>query len=137
DVGYEITDIWDEMLVDMLGEPATDETELGRWLIEFTTRVRQDTDEIYTRLDDEQTRRQLMAGRLNILYRDRRAHDRTARLMEAEARITAGSDYRATGSGPQETGDDYRDAGGGPHETGAVYRGTETAEDTLDPDDRV
>ncbi|GJU29309.1 hypothetical protein Tco_1172898 [Tanacetum coccineum] len=88
DVGYEITDTWDEMLVDMLGKPATDETELGRWMIEFTTTVRQDTDEIYTRLDDKQTGRQLMAGRLNMLYRDRRAHARTARLMEAEARMS-------------------------------------------------
>ncbi|GJR64547.1 hypothetical protein Tco_0010612 [Tanacetum coccineum] len=88
DVGYGITDTWDEMLVDMPGAPATDDTELGRRMIEFTTRVRQDTDEIYTRLDDEQTERQLMAGRLNMLYRDRRAHARTARLIEAEARMS-------------------------------------------------
>ncbi|GKF72708.1 hypothetical protein Tco_0208822 [Tanacetum coccineum] len=78
-----------------------------------------------------------MAGWLNMLYRDRRAHARTARLMEAEARITAGSDYRATGSGSQETRGDYRDAGGRPQETGAVYRGTESAEETSDSDDRV
>ncbi|GJR20309.1 hypothetical protein Tco_0968836 [Tanacetum coccineum] len=88
DVGYGITDTWDEMLVDMPGAPATDDTELGRRMTEFTTRVRQDTYEIYTRLDDEQSERQLMAGRLNMLYRDRRAHARTARLMEAEARMS-------------------------------------------------
>ncbi|GJS53718.1 hypothetical protein Tco_0627080 [Tanacetum coccineum] len=29
DVGYEITDTWDEMLVDMPGAPATDDTEMG------------------------------------------------------------------------------------------------------------
>ncbi|GJW23609.1 hypothetical protein Tco_0034231 [Tanacetum coccineum] len=87
DVGYRITDTWDEMLVDMLGVPATDDTELGRRMTEFTTRVRQDTDEIYTRLDDEQTERQLMAGRLNMLYKDRRVHACTDRLMEAEARM--------------------------------------------------
>ncbi|GJY42825.1 hypothetical protein Tco_0431038 [Tanacetum coccineum] len=88
DVDYGITDTWDEMSIDMPGAPATDDTELGRRMIEFTTRVRQDTDEIYTRLDDEQSKRQLMAGRLNMLYRDRRAHARTARLMEAEARMS-------------------------------------------------
>ncbi|GJR25766.1 hypothetical protein Tco_1101998 [Tanacetum coccineum] len=88
DVGYGITGTWDEMLVDMPEAPATDDTELGRQMTEFTTRVRQDTDEIYTRLDDEQTERRLMAGRLNMLYRDRRAHARTARLMEAEARMS-------------------------------------------------
>ncbi|GJZ09348.1 hypothetical protein Tco_0543631 [Tanacetum coccineum] len=70
------------------GAPTTDDTELGRRMTEFTTRVRQDRDEIYTRLDDEQSERQLMAGRLNMLYKDRRAHARTARLMEAEARIS-------------------------------------------------
>ncbi|GJT32147.1 hypothetical protein Tco_0922566 [Tanacetum coccineum] len=68
DVSYGIADTWDEML--------------------FTTRVRQDTDEIYTRLDDEQSERQLMVGQLNMLYRDRRAHARTARLMEAKARMS-------------------------------------------------
>ncbi|GKA88279.1 hypothetical protein Tco_0810043 [Tanacetum coccineum] len=74
DVGYGITDTWDEMLVDMPGAPATDDTKLGRRMTEFSTRVRKDTDEIYVRLDDEQTERQLMAGRLNMLYNDRRAH---------------------------------------------------------------
>ncbi|GKF65936.1 hypothetical protein Tco_0192453, partial [Tanacetum coccineum] len=56
--------------------------------LEFETRVRQDMDEIYTRLDDEQTERQLLAGRLNMLFRDRRAHACTARLMEAEAKMS-------------------------------------------------
>ncbi|GKF94859.1 hypothetical protein Tco_0284559, partial [Tanacetum coccineum] len=54
DVGYGITDTWDEMLVDIPGAPMTDDTELGRQMTEFDTRVKQDTDEIYVRLDDEQ-----------------------------------------------------------------------------------
>ncbi|GKF99293.1 hypothetical protein Tco_0298076, partial [Tanacetum coccineum] len=88
DVGYGITDTWDEMLEDMSRAPATDDTELGRRMTKFTTRVSQDTDEIYTRLDDEQTERQLMVGQLNMLYRDRRAHARIALLMEREARMS-------------------------------------------------
>ncbi|GJU51822.1 hypothetical protein Tco_1221377 [Tanacetum coccineum] len=72
------------MLVDMPGAPATNDTELGRRMTEFSTRVRQDMNEIYVKLDDEQTERQLMAGRLNMLYRDRRAHARTTLLMERE-----------------------------------------------------
>ncbi|GJW87873.1 putative reverse transcriptase domain-containing protein [Tanacetum coccineum] len=88
DVGYRITDTWDEMLVDMPGAPATDDTELGRWMTEFTTRVRQDTDEIYTRLDDEQSERQLWRGRSTCCIGIRCAHARTARLMEAEARMS-------------------------------------------------
>ncbi|GKD61925.1 putative reverse transcriptase domain-containing protein [Tanacetum coccineum] len=80
DVGYGITDTWDEMLVDMPGAPATDDTELGG--------------------------------------------------------STAGSDYRATGSGPQETSGDYKDVGSRPQEIGAVHRGTKTAEETSNTDDR-
>ncbi|GKD54249.1 hypothetical protein Tco_1287636 [Tanacetum coccineum] len=61
DVGYGITNTWDEMLLDMLGAPAIDDTKIER---------------------------QLMAGRLNMLYRDRRAHARTTLLMEREARMS-------------------------------------------------
>ncbi|GJS82897.1 hypothetical protein Tco_0749438, partial [Tanacetum coccineum] len=50
---------------------------------------------------------------------------------------TAGSDYRAIGSGPLETSSDYRDAGGRPQETEAVHRGTKAAEETSNSDDRV
>nr|GEY88773.1 hypothetical protein [Tanacetum cinerariifolium] len=46
------------------------------------------TDEIYTRLDDEQTERHLLAGRLNMLFRDRSAHAYTRQLMETEARMS-------------------------------------------------
>ncbi|GKE31588.1 hypothetical protein Tco_1450910 [Tanacetum coccineum] len=60
------------------------DVELGRRMTKFATRVRQDTYEIYMRLDDEQTERQLMAGRLNMFYRDRHAHARTALLIERE-----------------------------------------------------
>ncbi|GKD07534.1 hypothetical protein Tco_1187219, partial [Tanacetum coccineum] len=70
------------------GAPVSTDTELGQHMIAFKTRVRHDTDEIYTRLDDEQSRRQLLAGRLNMLFRDRRAHSHTARLMETKARLS-------------------------------------------------
>ncbi|GJT05943.1 hypothetical protein Tco_0840405 [Tanacetum coccineum] len=70
--------------------------DLERDMTEFTTRVRQYTDEIYTRLDDEQTERQLMAGRLNMLYRDRCAHAHTIRLMEVEAQQAVIIELQAT-----------------------------------------
>ncbi|GKA59689.1 hypothetical protein Tco_0759002 [Tanacetum coccineum] len=73
----------------MQGTPVvTDVAEFSQRMTEFETRVRRDTDEVYTRLDDEQTGRQLLAGQLNMLFRDRRAHARTARLMETEARMS-------------------------------------------------
>nr|GFC77472.1 hypothetical protein [Tanacetum cinerariifolium] len=68
--------------------PVSTDTELGGYIREFETRVRQDTKEIYMRLDDEQSERQLLAGRLNMLFRDRRAHAYTRHLMETEARMS-------------------------------------------------
>ncbi|GJU79949.1 hypothetical protein Tco_1282314 [Tanacetum coccineum] len=89
DVGYGITDSWDEIVEAMQGTPiVTDMAKFSQRMTEFETRVRQDTNEIYTRLDDEQTERQLMAGWFNMLFEDRRAHARTARLIEAEARMS-------------------------------------------------
>ncbi|GJR64504.1 hypothetical protein Tco_0010569 [Tanacetum coccineum] len=89
DVGYGITDSWDEIVEAMHGtRVVTDVVELSQRMTEFETRVKQDTDEVYTRLDDEQSGRQLLAGRLNMLFRDRRAHARTARLIENEARMS-------------------------------------------------
>nr|GFB93184.1 hypothetical protein [Tanacetum cinerariifolium] len=78
------------------GAPVSTDTELGRYMREFETRVRQDMDEIYTRLDDEQTERQLLAGRLNMLFRDRRAHTYTRQLIETEARMSREAWVRAT-----------------------------------------
>nr|GFA35470.1 hypothetical protein [Tanacetum cinerariifolium] len=60
------------------------------------TAADQDTDEIYTRLDDEQTERQLLAGRLNMLFRDRRTHAYARQLMETEARMSREAWVRAT-----------------------------------------
>ncbi|GKD06300.1 hypothetical protein Tco_1181274, partial [Tanacetum coccineum] len=56
DVGYGITNSWDEIVETLQGAP--------------------------------QSGRQLLAGRLNMLFRDRRAHARTAILMETEARMS-------------------------------------------------
>ncbi|GJV03230.1 hypothetical protein Tco_1336799 [Tanacetum coccineum] len=88
EVGYGITDSWDEIVETLQGAPVSTDTELGRHMTAFKTRVRQDTDEIYTRLDDEQSQRQLLVGRLNMLFRDRRAHAYTRHLMETEARLS-------------------------------------------------
>ncbi|GJT30964.1 hypothetical protein Tco_0390131 [Tanacetum coccineum] len=41
DVSYGITDTWEEILVDMPGAPTTNDTELGQWMTEFATRIRQ------------------------------------------------------------------------------------------------
>nr|GFB63477.1 hypothetical protein [Tanacetum cinerariifolium] len=96
EVGYGITDSWDDIVETLQGAPVSTDTELGGYIREFETRVRQDTDEIYMRLDDEQTERQLLAGRLNMLFRDRRAHAYTRHLMETEARLSREAWVRST-----------------------------------------
>nr|GFB26128.1 hypothetical protein [Tanacetum cinerariifolium] len=96
EIGYGITDSWDEFVETLQGAPVSTDTELGGYVREFETRVRQDTDEIYMRLDDEQTERQLLAGRLNMLFRDRRAHAYTRQLMETEARMSREAWVRPT-----------------------------------------
>ncbi|GJR51928.1 putative nucleotidyltransferase, ribonuclease H [Tanacetum coccineum] len=57
-VGYGITDSWDEIVETLQGAPVSTDTELGAHMREFESLVRRDTDEIYTRLDDEQGQRQ-------------------------------------------------------------------------------
>ncbi|GJT43728.1 hypothetical protein Tco_0952443 [Tanacetum coccineum] len=70
DVGYGITDTWDEMVEDMQGTPAaTDVAGLSQRMIDFVMTVRQDTDEIYGRLDDAQDDRSLMSCHVNLLRR--------------------------------------------------------------------
>nr|GEW87685.1 hypothetical protein [Tanacetum cinerariifolium] len=66
EVGYGITDSWDEIVEALLGAPVSTDTKLGEYMREFATRVRQDTDEIYMR----------------------RAHVYTRHLMEIEARLS-------------------------------------------------
>ncbi|GJT99818.1 hypothetical protein Tco_1110157 [Tanacetum coccineum] len=80
-VGYGITDSWDEIVKTLQGAPVSTDTELGEHMRKFESMVRLDTDEIYTMLDDEQSQRQLLAGRVNMLFRDRRAHAHTRHLM--------------------------------------------------------
>nr|GEX08654.1 hypothetical protein [Tanacetum cinerariifolium] len=49
---------------------------------------RQDTNEIYRRLDDAQDDKLLMGGQLNLMCRDRLSYARTARLMESKAKAS-------------------------------------------------
>nr|GFB87225.1 hypothetical protein [Tanacetum cinerariifolium] len=86
EVGYVITDSWDEIVETLQGAPISTDMELGGY----------DTDEIYMRLDDEQTERQLLAGWLNMLFSDRRANAYTRQLMETEARMSREAWVQAT-----------------------------------------
>nr|GFC53288.1 hypothetical protein [Tanacetum cinerariifolium] len=73
EIGYGITDSWDEIVKTLQGAPVSTDMELGGY-----------------------TERQLLAGRLNMLFRDRRAHAYTRQLMETEVRIFREAWVRAT-----------------------------------------
>nr|GFA24689.1 hypothetical protein [Tanacetum cinerariifolium] len=65
EVGYGITDSSNEIVETLQGAPVSTDMELGGY-----------------------TERQLLAGQLNMLFRDRRAHAYTCQLMETEARMS-------------------------------------------------
>ncbi|GJS83188.1 hypothetical protein Tco_0749729 [Tanacetum coccineum] len=118
----------DEIVEAMQGTPVvTDMAEFSQRMTEFETRVRQDTDEVYTRLDDEETEQKLLVGRLNMLFRDRRTHAHTAKLIEAKARMS-----RETW-GPSMGASDLARA----EEAEVVHRRTKATEEASDLDDRV
>ncbi|GJX57027.1 hypothetical protein Tco_0286924 [Tanacetum coccineum] len=69
EIRYGITNSWEEIVETLQGAPVSTDMELGRHMTTFETSVRQDTDEVYTRLNDEQSQRQYW-------------------LMETEARLS-------------------------------------------------
>nr|GEU76170.1 hypothetical protein [Tanacetum cinerariifolium] len=90
---------------------------LGRRMTDFVTTIRQDTDEIYGRLDNKHDDRLLMSGQLNMLRRDRR--------------------YVITYYSVSTTVKDCRMAGSSPHMTDTASRGTDSAKDTTDTDGSI
>nr|GEV14877.1 putative reverse transcriptase domain, ribonuclease H-like domain, aspartic peptidase domain protein [Tanacetum cinerariifolium] len=84
-VGYGITDTWDE-IVDTLMEIASTTLEgVNERVIELDTTVRQRTDEFEICFEEAQDDRSLRRARVNTLFRDRPDHRRTAMLMDREA----------------------------------------------------
>ncbi|GJX49326.1 hypothetical protein Tco_0276171 [Tanacetum coccineum] len=87
EVGYAITNVWVDPAEAVDEIPQTTLVELSQRVTDFVTTIRQDTYEIYMRLDDAQSDRSLMIGQLNVLRRDRRYHANTDLLVEREARV--------------------------------------------------
>ncbi|GJW33477.1 hypothetical protein Tco_0053509 [Tanacetum coccineum] len=77
DIGYGITDTWDDMVDAMQEIPTTDVAELSQRMTDFVTTVRQDTDEIYGRLDDAQDDRSLMSASRETWVQSMDASDTT------------------------------------------------------------
>ncbi|GJW80245.1 hypothetical protein Tco_0144220 [Tanacetum coccineum] len=88
ELGYGITDTWDD-LVGAIQEIAPTTLEgVNQRVTELATTVDQEDEIIYSQLDDARYDRALLRARVNMLYRDRPFHRRTALLMEEEARVS-------------------------------------------------
>ncbi|GJS75538.1 hypothetical protein Tco_0725419 [Tanacetum coccineum] len=88
ELGYGITDTWDD-LVGAIQEIAPTTLEgVNQRVTELATTVDQEDDIIYSQLDDARHDRALLRARVNMLYRDRPFHRRTALMMEEEARVS-------------------------------------------------
>ncbi|GJZ39554.1 hypothetical protein Tco_0586117 [Tanacetum coccineum] len=85
EVGYEITDVWDDMVGDMKDRAPTLE-DLSQRVTDLATDLARDTHEIHVRFRDAQDDRALLRARVNTLFRDTRYHLHTAMLLESEAR---------------------------------------------------
>ncbi|GKB14688.1 hypothetical protein Tco_0848611 [Tanacetum coccineum] len=101
EVGYGITDSWDEIVETLQGAPVSTDTELGRHVTAFETRVRQDTDEAWRRSMDasDLARREVMSLRTTVLAQmseirelhdaDRRKQAVTLETLKADHRRSA------------------------------------------------
>ncbi|GJT02698.1 reverse transcriptase domain-containing protein [Tanacetum coccineum] len=130
-VGYGITDSWDEIVETLQGAPVSTDTELGAHVRDFESMFRLDIDEIYTMLDDEQSQRQLLASRVNMLFRDRQVmslrtivHAQMSEITELQSadrsRRRAISDLLETDRGRHDStsGTSHHTAGAGDSFTG-------------------
>ncbi|GJQ91987.1 hypothetical protein Tco_0003126 [Tanacetum coccineum] len=103
-VGYGITDSWDEIIETLQRAPVSTDTELGAHVREFESMVRRDTDGIYTRLDDKQSQRQLLASRVMSLRTTVHAQMSEIRELQSadRSRQRAISDLLETDRGRRE-----------------------------------
>nr|GEX20030.1 putative reverse transcriptase domain-containing protein [Tanacetum cinerariifolium] len=84
-VGYGITDTWDEILDKMIEIAPTTLEGVNERVTELDTTVRQRTDVFEVHFEDAQFDRALLRARVNTLFRDRPDHRHTTMLMDREA----------------------------------------------------
>ncbi|GKA73216.1 hypothetical protein Tco_0779432, partial [Tanacetum coccineum] len=145
EIGYGITDSWDEIVETLQGAPVSTNTELGRHVTSFETRVRQDTDEVYMRLDDEQKARlsreawrrsmdasdlargEVMSLRTTVLAqmsKIRELHDADHRRQAVISEMLKADQRRYRGDSTTRTGDHLARAGNSIIGTGHSTTGT-------------
>ncbi|GJT32553.1 reverse transcriptase domain-containing protein [Tanacetum coccineum] len=132
ELGYGITDTWDD-LVGAIQEIAPTTLEgVNQRVTELVTTVDQEDEIIYSQLDDARYDRALLRARVNMLYRDRPFHRRTALLIEEEARLSRAAWARSMDACDQETVGDFRSAKSRLSETETASGGTKDSEEPQD-----
>nr|GEV84406.1 putative reverse transcriptase domain-containing protein [Tanacetum cinerariifolium] len=144
-VGYGITDTWDD-LVGAIPETAPTTVEgVNQRVIELSTTFDRETSMIYAMIEERPDDQALQRARVNRLFRDRRFHAHTTRLMEGEARAsrtawTQSMDASDAASSEDTTAGDQGVAGRTPQATGTVHMGvdyTEVMSDSTDCSSRT
>ncbi|GJX83599.1 hypothetical protein Tco_0333080 [Tanacetum coccineum] len=106
-------------------------------VIELATTVDQEDEIIYSQLDDARYNRALLRAQVNMLYRDRPFHRRTALLMDEETRLSHAAWARSMEACDQETVGDFRSAESRLSKTETVSGDTKDSEEPQDSDDRA
>nr|GEX11109.1 hypothetical protein [Tanacetum cinerariifolium] len=88
EIGYGIIDTWDD-LVGATQETASTIVEgVNQRVTELSTTFDRETSMIYAMIEERHDNQALQRARVNMLFRDRRFHAHTARLIEGEARAS-------------------------------------------------
>ncbi|GJW84871.1 hypothetical protein Tco_0158016 [Tanacetum coccineum] len=85
EMGYGITDTWDEIIKAMLEVASTTLEGVNQRVTELSTTVRQENEESQVRFEDAQDDRAYLRARVNTLFRDRPYHRHTAMILDREA----------------------------------------------------
>nr|GEU38424.1 hypothetical protein [Tanacetum cinerariifolium] len=86
EVGYVITDAWDDLVGAIQEIASTTVEEVNQRVTEFSTTFDLETSMIYAMIEEKRDDQALQRARVNMLFRDRRYHACTASLMEGEVR---------------------------------------------------
>ncbi|GJR20844.1 hypothetical protein Tco_0969371 [Tanacetum coccineum] len=88
ELGYGITDTWDDLVGAIQEITPTTLEGVNQRVTELVATVDQEDGIMYSLLEDAREDQSLLRGRVNILFRDRPYHRRTALLIEEEARVS-------------------------------------------------
>nr|GEY22431.1 reverse transcriptase domain-containing protein [Tanacetum cinerariifolium] len=96
EIGYGITDTWDELIGAIQETAPTTVEGVNQRVTELSITFDRETSMIYAMIEERQDDQALQRARVNRLFRDRRFHAHTARLMEGDARASLDRRFQTT-----------------------------------------